>query len=61
MENRERKKQDKERVTLIEKERLTEQITHYGGLQLEEDISVKLAILKTGQDKRLALKIQLNF
>ena len=32
MENRERKKQDKERVTLIEKERLTEQITHYGGL-----------------------------
>ena len=32
MENRERKKQDKERVTLIEKERLTEQKTHYGGL-----------------------------
>ena len=33
MENRAKKKQDKERVTLIEKERLTEQISHYGGLR----------------------------
>ena len=33
MKNRAKKKQDKERVTLIEKERLTEQISHYGGLR----------------------------
>ena len=33
MENRAKKKQDKERVTLIEKERLTKQISHYGGLR----------------------------
>ena len=34
---------------------------HYGGLWLEEDISVELAKLKTDPDKRLALKIQINF
>ena len=60
MENRGRKKQDKERVTLIEKERLPEQITHYGGLWLEKDISVELAKLKTDPEKWLALKLQLN-
>ena len=60
MENRGRKKQDKERVTLIEKERLPAQITHYGGLWLEKDISVELAKLKTDPEKWLALKLQLN-
>lgn len=57
MENRTRKKQDKGRVTLIEKEQLMEQITYYGGLWLEEDISVELVKLKTDQDIRLVLNI----
>ena len=35
IENRTRKKQEKECVTLIKKERLTEQITHYGDFWLE--------------------------
>ena len=61
MESTAKKKQEKERVTLIEKERLTEQISHHGGLWLEEDISVELAKLKTDPAKWLALKIQLNF
>ena len=60
MENRARKKQDKERVALIEKERLPEQIRHYGGLLLEKDISVEPAKLKTDPEKRLSLKLQLN-
>ena len=61
IENRTRKKQEKECVTLIKKERLTEQITHYGDFWLEQNISVELAKLKTDPEKRLALKLQLNF
>ena len=46
LENRARKKKDKERVTLIEKETFTVQITHNGSFWLEEDISVELPKLK---------------
>ena len=61
IENRAREKKYKEHVTLIEKDRLTEQITYYGGLWLKEDISVEPAKLKTVPEKRLSLKIRLNF
>ena len=46
LENRARKKKDKERVTLIEKETFTVQITHNGSFWLEEDICVELPKLK---------------
>ena len=46
---------------VVEKERITTQIGHYGGLWSKEDVDEKLNSIHSDSEKRLALKIQLNF
>ena len=61
MENKEKKKQEKERQLLIQKEQLTNQINEYGGLWSKEVVRENIDKLRSDTHKQLALKIQLNF
>ena len=61
MENKEKKKKEKERQMLTEKEQLTNQINEYGGLWSKEVVWKNINELRSEADKRLTLEIQLNF
>ena len=62
MENAAQKKKEREQEQLLQKENLSLQLSKYGGLwDSEEDVVKNLQLLKTEGEKRLALKVQLNF
>ena len=62
MENAAQKKKEREQEQLLQKENLSLQLSKYGGLWAsEEDVVKNLQLLKTEGEKRLALKVQLNF
>ena len=61
MENKEKKKKEKERQMLTEKEQLTNQINEYGGLWSKEVVWKNINELRSEADKRLTLEIQLHF
>lgn len=61
MENKEKKKQEKERQMLTEREQLTNQINEYSGLWSKEVVWKNIDELRSKADKQLALKIPLNF
>ena len=61
MENKEKKKKEKERQMLTEKEQLTNQINEYGGLWSKEVVWKNINELRSEADKRLTVEIQLNF
>ena len=61
MENKEKKKKEKERQMLTEKEQLRNQINEYGGLWSKEVVWKNINELRSEADKRLTLEIQLNF
>ena len=54
-------KQRKEKLLPTEKEKLVKQINEFGGLWDLSDIPIKLKKFQTEKDKKLALKVQLNF
>ena len=54
-------KQRKEKLLPTEKEKLVKQINEFGGLWDLNDIPIKLKKFQTEKDKKLALKVQLNF
>ena len=54
-------KQRKEKLLPTEKEKLVKQINEFGGLWDLNDILIKLKKFQTEKDKKLALKVQLNF
>ena len=61
LQNSMEEKQRKEKLLSTEKEKLVKQINEFGGLWDLNDIPIKQKKFQTEKDKKLALKVQLNF